>query len=49
MGRRVVIVAGLWFAFWMILAATVGGCLAEPANRSNGIYFGFFNVPGGLC
>ena len=33
MGRRVVIVAGLWFAFWMILAAAVGGWLADPANR----------------
>jgi hypothetical protein len=43
MGRRVVIVAGLWFAFWMILAASVGGLLADPANRSNEIYFGFFN------
>ena len=43
MGRRVVMVAGLWFAFWMILAAAVGSWLADPANRSNGIYFGFFN------
>jgi len=42
MGRRVFIVAGLWFAFWMILAAAFGGWMADPANRSNGIYFGFF-------
>ena len=32
MGRRVVIVAGLWFAFWMILAAVVGGLMAEPGQ-----------------
>ena len=38
MGRRVIIVAGLWFAFWMILAASIGGLLAEPANRSYTLY-----------
>jgi hypothetical protein len=43
MGRRVVIVAGLWFAFWMILAAAIGGWMSTPADRSNGIYFGFFD------
>ena len=44
MGRRVVIVAGIWFAFWMILAAVdrrLDG--RTPADRANGIYFGFFN------
>jgi hypothetical protein len=27
----------------MILAAAVGGWMADPANRSNGIYFGFID------
>jgi len=43
MGPRVLIVAGFWFAFWMILAAAIGGWIAEPASRTDGIYFGFFN------
>ena len=44
MGRRVAIVAAIWFAFWMILAAVIGGMMAgTPADRTNGIYFGFFN------
>ena len=43
MGRRVVIVAGLWFAFWMILAAVIGGLMSKPGQATDGIYFGFFN------
>ena len=44
MGPRVLIVAGFWFAFWMILAAAIGGWIgrARP-SRTDGIYFGFFN------
>lgn len=41
MGRRVIIVAGIWFAFWMILGAALGGVMA--GDKPNGIYFGFFN------
>ena len=44
MGRRVASVAAIWFAFWMILGAVVGGMIASaPADKTNGIYFGFFN------
>jgi hypothetical protein len=40
-GRRVAIVAGVWFAFWMILGAVAGGIMS--GDKQNGIYFGFFN------
>jgi hypothetical protein len=44
MGARVFLVGAIWFGFWMILAAAVGGWLSPPpADRANGIYFGFFN------
>jgi hypothetical protein len=43
MSARVALVAGIWFAFWMVLAAAVGGYMADPSNRANAIYFGFFN------
>jgi len=43
MGRRVFLVALIWFAFWMTLAAAVGGWMSAPASRADGIYFGFFN------
>ena len=43
MGRRVAIVAALWFAFWMILAAVLGGVMSKPGDGTEGIYFGFFN------
>jgi hypothetical protein len=44
MGRRVVIVAGIWFAFWMILGSVVGGVLGgHGGGQQNGIYFGLFN------
>jgi len=41
MGRRVFIVAAIWFAFWMTLGAVVGSVMG--GDKSNGIYFGFFN------
>ena len=41
MGRRVFIVAAIWFAFWMTLAAIVGAWLST--DRTSGMYFGFFN------
>jgi len=38
------VVAGLWFAFWMNPGPRPwGGGWPTSANRSNGIYFGFFN------
>ena len=44
MGRRVCIVAAIWFAFWMTLGAAVGGWLGGTGGGTqNGIYFGFFN------
>jgi len=43
MSGRVCMVALVWFAFWMILAAGIGGWMSSPAARANGIYFGFFN------
>ena len=43
MSGRVCMVALVWFAFWMILAAGIGGWMSSPATRANGIYFGFFN------
>jgi hypothetical protein len=44
MGRRVVIVAGTWFAFWMILGSVIGGLMGGSGGGvQNGIYFGFFN------
>ena len=43
MGRRVAIVAALWFAFWMILGAVLGGLMGKPPGAAEGIYFGFFN------
>ena len=43
MGRRVLIVAGIWFAFWMIVSAIVGGMTSPLSDRTEGIYFGFFN------
>lgn len=44
MGRRVVIVAGIWFAFWMMLGSVVGGLMGgSSGGAQNGIYFGFFN------
>ena len=30
MGSRVALVAALWFAFWMILSAALGGILTLP-------------------
>jgi hypothetical protein len=44
MGRRVVIVVGIWFAFWMILGSVMGGLMGGSGGGvQNGIYFGFFN------
>jgi hypothetical protein len=43
MGRRVLIVAALWFAFWMALAAIIGGVTSPIGARLDGAYFGFFN------
>ena len=43
MGSRVALVAALWFAFWMILSAALGGIYSTYANMSEAIYFGFFN------
>lgn len=43
MGRRVFVVAFVWFAFWMLLGAAIGGWVSAPASRADGIYFGFFN------
>ena len=43
MGRRVLIVAGIWFAFWMILAAVIGGLTSRAGDGTEGVYFGFFN------
>jgi hypothetical protein len=43
MGRRVFVVAGFWFAFWMLAAAGLGAILSEPSNRIDNMYFGFFN------
>lgn len=41
---RVALVIGLWFAFWMIAGATVGGLTARPAGgMQNGIYYGALN------
>jgi hypothetical protein len=43
MGRRVFVVAAIWFAFWMLFGAALGAWLADPADRANAVYFGFFN------
>jgi hypothetical protein len=41
---RTALVAGLWFAFWMIAGAALGGWLAPKTEAvSTGIYFGLFN------
>ena len=42
-GHRVVVVTALWFAFWMILAALIGGYTSRFGEGTDGIYFGFFN------
>ena len=44
MGRRVFVVAAVWFVFWMTLGAVVGGLLGgSGGGAQNGAYFGFFN------
>ena len=41
--RRVAVVAGCWFAFWMILGATVGGLTGRPhGGWQNALSAGFF-------
>ena len=43
MGRTAVI-AGFWFAFWMIAGGAIGGLMAsKPDVVSTGIYYGIFN------
>ena len=42
---RTAIIAGLWFAFWMIVGGALGGFLApKPDVRLTSIYYGIFNV-----
>jgi len=41
--RRVALVAGLWFVFWMAIGAVIGGLLSKTGQTSEGIYSGFFN------
>ena len=42
--RRVAVVAGCWFLFWMALGAIIGGLSGGPrADVAKGIYFGAFN------
>lgn len=43
MGRRVAIVAAIWFMLWMVLSSVLGGMLSKTENVSEAIYFGFFN------
>ena len=41
--RRVAVVAGCWFLFWMVLGAVIGGLSGGPrADVANGVYFGAF-------
>jgi hypothetical protein len=41
---RTAFVAGLWFAFWMIVGAAIGGWSAPKTESvSTGAYFGLFN------
>ena len=42
-GHRVLVVTALWFAFWMMLGAAIGGYTSRFGAGTDGIYFGFFN------
>ena len=42
MGRTAVI-AGLWFAFWMIVGGAIGGVVASKPDVASGIYYGILN------
>ena len=42
--KRVALVAGVWFLFWIVVGAVVGGLTGGNAGGvQNGIYFGAFN------
>lgn len=41
--KRVAIVAAIWFAFWMMLGAVIGGVLSKRGLAIEGVYDGFFN------
>ncbi len=41
---RTAIIAGSWFAFWMIVGGALGGFLAPTTDvRLTNIYYGIFN------